>query len=183
MRRYFLDFTTTVFAVAGVMLLVTVNVGYSSNDPNSESDLLKTFLRTFVSNSRPVDKEKTRYVPAFVDLRDNGEREIIVYLTGDGWCGSGGCTTLILAAEGSSFRVVTKVFTTRPPIRVLKTKSNGWHDISVTVRVWYGEGSVYAREQRLSFTGKSYRPSAHQSIDRTAGEVVIPVSDDGVSLF
>jgi hypothetical protein len=33
----------------------------------------------------------------------------LVYVSGQRWCGSGGCTLLILQPQGSSFRVIGKV--------------------------------------------------------------------------
>jgi hypothetical protein len=93
---------------------------------------LRKFLQKYAGNSD--EKQKTRYSYAFVDLKDNGAREVIVYLTGDGWCGTGGVTTLVLAPEGASYNLITKITVTRPPIRVLSTRSNGWHDISVMAR-------------------------------------------------
>src|ERR1019366_6602930 len=95
----------------------------------------------------------TRYSSAFVDLKDDGTKEVIVYLSGRGWCGIGGCSMLILAPEGTSYRVVTKTTITRLPIRVLATKSNGWHDISVVVA---GGGTQPGYEAELSFDGKTY---------------------------
>jgi len=56
---------------------------------------------------------------------------------------------LILAPAGSSYRVVTKTTVTRLPIRMLDTKSNGWHDISVV-----GGRPLY--EAELSFDGTTY---------------------------
>jgi hypothetical protein len=99
----------------------------------------KKFLQGYVGV--PTDENKTtRYSAAFVDLRGDGTQEIIVYLTSKAWCGTGGCTTLILAPEGPSYRVVTRITVTRPPIRILDAKSNGRHDIGVQVR---GGGTQY----------------------------------------
>ena len=43
-----------------------------------------------------------------------------------------GCKTLALVPSESSFRIVSRIPLTRLPIRVLGSKSNGWHDL----RVW-----------------------------------------------
>jgi hypothetical protein len=68
-----------------------------------------------------------------VESASLGKPEATVYLTGRSWCGSGGCPTLILRREGSSFMVVTRILATRPPIRVFETTSHGWRNISVWV--------------------------------------------------
>jgi hypothetical protein len=127
----------------------------------------------------------TRYFAAFVHLRDDDTQQAIVYLTNDGWCGSGGCTTLILEPKGFTYRVITKVTTTRPPIRVLSTKTNGWHDLAVRVQ---GGGTVHAYEAKLPFNGKSYpispsMPSARKLATEISGEVIVPASFAGEPLY
>lgn len=110
----------------------------------SERESLEEFLQKNWS---------TRYSAAFVDLQDDGNFEVIVRLTGAQWCGTGGCRTLILVSEGASYRVVTNFLIVWLPIRVLATKSHGWHDISIRVA---GGGIQPGYESRLSFNGKSY---------------------------
>lgn len=149
----------------------------------SREDSLKRFLQDYLAASRSDKREPTRYSPAFVDLKDDGTQDVIVFVSGDFWCGSGGCATLILAPKGSSYRVIRRIPTTRCPIRVLRTKSDGWHDIGVMVRVWYGEGNISAREEKLSFNGKSYRTSARRSVEKIPGDVVIPAAGEGTPLY
>jgi len=38
-----------------------------------------------------------------------------------------------LGSEGTSFKIIAETTITRLPIRVLATKSNGWHDITIMV--------------------------------------------------
>lgn len=152
---------------------------------SKQTDSLKMFLRDYAGNPSSSGDKATHYSFAFVDLKDDGTQEAIVYLTGDGWCGSGGCTTLILAPSDSSYRVVTKITISRPPIRILASKSNGWHDISVRVQ---GGGIVQAYEARLPFNGKTYpsNPStlpAQRLVGRAPGEVVIPLTRDEMPLY
>jgi hypothetical protein len=121
---------------------------------------LRRFLQNYVGGPGSNEGKATRYFAAFVHLPDNNTQQAVVYLTNDGWCGSGGCTTLILEPKGSTYRVITKVTITRPPIRVLRTKTNGWHDLAVRVQ---GGVVVRAYEVKLPFNGKSYpaNPSMH----------------------
>jgi hypothetical protein len=112
-------------------------------------------------------------------------KEVIVYLSGRGWCGSGGCVMLILAPEGETYRVVTKTTVTRLPIRVLTTKSNGWHDISVEVA---GGGIQPGYEAELSFDGKSYPSNptvtpAHRSNGKVQGRTVITETTKDQALY
>lgn len=150
-----------------------------------QEDSLKKFLRDYVGDASSGNNRTTEYFPAFVDLADNGAQDAVVYLTGDGWCGSGGCTTLILAPEGSSFKIVTKITIARLPIRVLTTKSNGWHDISVVART---NGVEPTYEAKLSFNGKTYPSNptvspAQRLSGRIAGKTVIPLTANGAPVY
>jgi hypothetical protein len=141
-----------------------------------QEDSLKRFLQDYVGSS--ANDKTTQYFSAFVDLKGDGTHEVIVYLSGDGWCGSGGCTMLVLAPKDFSYKVLTNIPITRPPIRVLATKSNGWHDLAVRVQ---GGGIARAYEAKLSFNGKTYPtnpsvPPAQRLPKNEAGEVVVPVT-------
>jgi hypothetical protein len=116
-------------------------------------------------------------------LRDDGTKEVIVYLSSDGWCGTGGCTMLILAPEGTSYRVVTKVPAVRLPIRALDTKSNGWRDIGVVARK---SGIEPLYEAILSFDGTSYPRSvseAGESNGKAQGKIVMPATAKDKPLY
>lgn len=116
----------------------------------------------------------TRYSAALVDLKDDGTREAIVYVTGRGACGTGGCMTLVLAPRRTSYKVTTGISISRPPIRVLAAKSNGWHDIAVWVQ---GGGILPGYEARLSFNGQTYPsnpsvPPAQQLASKVPGKTL-----------
>lgn len=147
---------------------------------------VKPFLQSYVRERLPRGYLATRFSAATVRLSDDGvEDAAIVYLTGDGWCGSGGCTMLILAREAESWRVVTKITITRLPIRVLNQTSHGWH----TIGVWVEGGDIRAGyEAELRFDGRSYpkNPStlpARPLSGEAGGEVVISTSQEGTPLF
>lgn len=116
-----------------------------------------------------------RYMSALVDLNDDGKEEVVVYVISQSLCGTGGCLTLVLAPQQSSFRIVSKITITRPSIRVLKTKSHGWHDLAVFVA---GGGIQPGYEADVPFNGKTYAtnpsiPPAHRLSPQSAGRVVI----------
>jgi hypothetical protein len=149
----------------------------------SEERALRTFLQGYAGDSD--EKKTTRYDSAFVDLNSDGAREVIVLLSGNGWCGSGGCTMLVLTPEASTYRIVTKITVTRSPIRVLKSTSNGWRDISVQVR---GGGILPGHEAELRFDGTSYptnpsAPPARELNEKRAGEVVVSYEGQGTPLY
>jgi len=147
---------------------------------------LRQFLQNYAAQGSDSKEIKdTRYVAAFVHLRDDHSQQVIVYLIGRTWCGSGGCTTLILVPKGSSYSVLTEMSITQQPIRVLDTKSNGWHDLGVWVQGgWIQPGY----EARLSFSGKEYPsnpsvPPAQPIAATIKGTVVVPGSATGEPLY
>lgn len=152
--------------------------------PN-QKDSLERFLRNYLRDPGFPEHKTTEYFSAFVDLRDDGTKEAIVYLLNGGWCGTGGCTTVILTPEGSSYRVITKISIAWPPIRLLATKSHGWHDLGVWVQ---GGGTQPGYEARLSFDGKRYpfnpsTPPAKRIAGRVAGKVVVSQTVEGTPLY
>jgi hypothetical protein len=154
---------------------------FCSSSPEENS--LRSFLQDYAGS--PASEKDTRYAASFIDLNGDGRPEAIVYLTGKGWCGSGGCTTLILTRTSSSFAVVTKIPITRPPLRVLATSSHGWRDIAVWVR---GGGVAKGYEGDLRFDGKTYpsNPSMPPALRLTApipGRVAIAASQTGAPLY
>jgi hypothetical protein len=124
--------------------------------PTQKQDqAIRKFLLAY-AGSPSLSEEKgqpTRYFAAIVGLSGDKAGDVIVYITGGGACGTGGCTTLVLAPNGPSYRVVAQVTITHRPIRVLAATSHGWHDIAVYVS---GGGISQGYEAKLSFDGKSY---------------------------
>ena len=166
-------------AICSLIVLCSINT-YTT----AQEEPLRRFLRSYVGGPNSNEGKVTRYFAAFVHLRDDETQQVIVYLSDDGWCGSGGCTMLILEPKSETYRLVTKVMTTRPPIRVLRTKTNDWHDIGVHVQ---GGGVVHAYDAKLPFNGKSYPISPSRTAQRltteTPGEIVVPTGVTGEPLY
>lgn len=155
--------------VFSLVLYACATKAQKRNDTSLAEASLKGFLQT-------LDRSNTtRYIATFRDLNDDGTPEAIVYLLGSNWCGSGGCDTVILERDGSSWHVVTYISLTRPPIRLLATTSHGWRSLGVWVQ---GGGIQPGYEAELLFNGKSYpkNPSVapvHPLRGKTDGEVII----------
>jgi len=146
---------------------------------SAATETLKRFLQTF------DDDKRTRYVAAFSDLDGDGQPEAVVRFVNQEWCGSGGCNTLILRQAGSSWRIVTNMTITRPPIRVLSSTSHGWHNLAVWVQ---GGGIQPGYEAELRFDGKTYpsnpsTPPARPLAGKVAGDVVISSSAVEIALY
>ena len=93
------------------------------------------------------------FLSAETDLNGDGQDEVVVHVTSRDYCGSGGCVTLVLQGTGQGYRTVMRASVTRPPIRVLETRHQGWKDIGVTVA---GGCAGPAYEAALAFDGRRY---------------------------
>ena len=137
----------------------------------------KNSLRKFLQS---LDHDKTaHYIAAFQDLDGDGQPEAIVYLLSNDWCGSGGCSLFILAQQNGSWRTVTNIRITRPPIRVAAKTSHGWHNITVWVQ---GGGIEPGYEAELQFSGKTYPTNptvapAHRFRKNQAAELIMRSTD------
>jgi len=150
-----------------------------------ESAKIKSFLRDYLKDSYKAGDTTTRYFATFVDLTEGGRPQVIVYFTDQHSCGTGGCTTLILAPAGSSYKVITSITIGWPPIRVLSTGTNGWHDLGIWVQ---GGGIQPGYEAALRFDGRTYPrnpsvPPARPLVEKEAGKVVVPKDAVGVPLY
>lgn len=160
-------------------LLLSANTGIAQQAETT----LKKFLQQYVGP--PTQDPGARFLSAFVDLNGDGKQEAIVYLLHNDFCGSGGCPMLVLTPQDSSYRIITKTTVTRPPIRVLATKTNGWSDLSVSVS---GGGIRNAYDAKLSFNGKKYPSNptvspAQKLQGKPTGSIIIPSIDNAKPLY
>lgn len=79
-------------------------------------DYLKDELEFLQPNDRKFQFYKT-------DLNADGHEEIFVRFMSAYFCGTGGCTFLLLDKSG---KIITKFSVTRAPIFIEPTKENGW---------------------------------------------------------
>src|SRR5215510_5584811 len=150
-------------------------------------DSLVRFLRGYLG---PPDTQdtldmNTRISSATVRRADGGIEQIVVYVQGNTWCGTGGCLLLVLEPAGSSYKVIGETLVVRPPIRLLGTTTKGHHDLAVWVE---GGKTLPGYEALLQFDGKGYpgsasTPPARRINQRTPGKVLISSKDRGQVLF
>jgi hypothetical protein len=119
---------------------------------------------------------EVRYFAGSINLDSEGYHEIIVHVVGQTVCKSDGCDTLVFTPDGESFRRVTTIHSTRPPIRVSPVRSHGWRNLIVAVSG--GGARPHAHDVELRYDGTSY-PSdpATAPVRRIASlvtQVVIP---------
>ncbi|WP_158824079.1 hypothetical protein [Granulicella sp. S156] len=137
---------------------------------------LKHFLDHYIADgSTETKSEQQPYRYAFVHLSGDGRLQAIAYLTGHEWCGSGGCTTLVVMQKALSYVVVGDISISQLPIRILPTKTNGWRDLGVEV---WGGGILNPYEARLPFNGRRYASNPTvvpaQRLHKEFGEILIP---------
>jgi hypothetical protein len=146
-----------------LLMFCTVR-GENLQAASSDEESLKRFLQDYLDEPGSTDTT-IRIQYAFADLAGDGKREAIVYITGSDWCGSGGCTLLVLVPSARSWKVISSISITRPPIRILSSQSNGWHSLAVRVQ---GGGIQPGYKADLRFNGESYG----EPLD-TAGETTL----------
>ena len=84
-----------------------------------------------------------------------------------------------------SWRIVSNITITRPPIRMLSTSFNGWHSIGVWVQ---GGGIQHGYEVELSFDSKTYPRNPTVSPSKrlgkeTTGEEVITSTKEALPMW
>lgn len=109
-----------------------------------------------------IPEEQRRFTYAQADLTGDGRDEYLVGFRNSYFCGSGGCTFLLLDHEGM---LITRFTVSDAPFIVLPERSNGWSDLVVK-----SDGKL----RRLVFDGKTYpsNPSIAAAYEETPDKVL-----------
>lgn len=75
-----------------------------------------------------VDTFSRHFIYAEADLNGDGTKEILVGTRGPFFCGSGGCTILLLDASG---KTINKFSVSHYPVTIDDQKSNGWNNLLI----------------------------------------------------
>lgn len=132
---------------------------HTDESPGMKADpKLETAVRSVYPdyNEKIIDPvngmKKARYVYRRVDLNDNGNKEVFVYLMGSFFCGTGGCNLLLFTEQENGYTLIDQFSTTRIPVIVSSEKSHGWHNIT-----WLKSGGGYPSSYlTYMFNGKHY---------------------------
>jgi hypothetical protein len=181
-------FLTSIIVGAALLMVVEATAasqGQESTASKYPSEQLKTYLRGYLSLEGKVPPDTTtRITVARTDCDGIETEEDVVYVSGQRWCGSGGCTMLILEPTKSSFKVLGRVTIVQLPIKLLTSRSDGYPDIAVRVQ---GGGIQSGYEAVLSFNGKSYpkNPSMRpaRKVAAAQGKVLIATTENSVPLY
>lgn len=87
-----------------------------------------------------------------IDLNGDTRPEVLVYIKGKYFCGTGGCTLLIFKPNKDGYRLISSISNADSPVVVSERRTNGWNDL-ISCITGGGTDNVYAQ---LSFDGQGY---------------------------
>jgi hypothetical protein len=153
--------------LAAVYALSVSASAASAEPPPALSDAIRKYMYQFVSDV--PDNSPFRF--ALEDLNGDGRADAIVLMSGPRWCGSGGCTMLILQGVDNGFEFVCKSTITSEPIRVSKKTVHGWRTLIVYSKT-KGNVLMPLHEWRRYPLNPSMQPRASRA-EMNAAEIVI----------
>lgn len=107
-----------------------------------------------------IDTASRKFIFSEQDLNGDGKNEIFVGTTGPYFCGSGGCTILLLDSDG---KLINRFTVIGYPVFVTSEKTNGWNNLVV---------SSDNKKRLLRFDGKKYpaNPSRQPVYTKTVND-------------
>lgn len=88
--------------------------------------LNQEYLKNHDQNAITPDQKHFQLYP--FDLNNDAKKEVFVYLNSTYFCGSGGCTILLLSDE---LKLITKFTVTNPPIFVQPSETKEWKTLFI----------------------------------------------------
>lgn len=136
---------------------------YSPNNSNLKvADQIRNYLTTnLLKNDINIMTEEQRYFQyEQIDLNDDGVFEYLIGFYNSYFCGTSGCTFLLIYSDGT---LISKFTVSETPIIVSKTKTNEYKDLIVR-----SNGELHV----LKYNGKTYpkNPSISPNYDEIPGD-------------
>lgn len=119
------------------------------------------------------DKNKARYFYNYVDLNDNGNSDVVVYVYSGSHCTMEGCVVLVFKIEGGEYILLSKISPLKIPI-VISNKKNSQYKNIIGVIDDDGSKDKYVN---LIYDGEEYLENP------SLGEEVMDSDIAGVCLF
>ncbi|WP_229955925.1 hypothetical protein [Parasphingorhabdus litoris] len=153
--------------------------GFSLISPEAKENLKSAIVEaiTFGRDTyadRPDFFANNHVSVGIADLRPK-QRDIVVYVSGRNYCGTGGCKGFIFkngatASDNSDYSLVGRIRPARLPIYSLKTSRNGWREVGVVVA---GGGIPIPYVGALSFDGTAFdgNPTISSARPTSKGEI------------
>jgi hypothetical protein len=133
------------YMIGCIVLLSSLALNAQTEDPQTTQKLQKMLAAKYAR----IAKESRKFVYDKVDLNDDGKDEVLVGLVGSEFCGSGGCSMLVL---GPDMKTLTSMTVVGFPVSIgppgSKEVTKGYCDLYV-----YSKGKGYVR---LAWNGKTY---------------------------
>jgi hypothetical protein len=99
----------------------------SKNDSFYVSKIKTTIIKDFLKDmTNDIPKDKRRFYYTAVDINGDSLNEYFIAFANSYFCGSGGCTVLLLNSE---FKLKQSFTVVAYPIIILKDKTKGWNDL------------------------------------------------------
>lgn len=136
--------------------------GINSSNPKT-ADLVRLTIKALYKDDLAkdiIDDYSRKFIFFEYDLNEDGNKEILVGFTGPYFCGSGGCTQLLLDNQGN---LITTFSVSDYPVIIDTNKTNGWKDLII-----YSGG----KNRIVKFDGKKYpsNPSVLPALKLTPGD-------------
>lgn len=141
--------------------------------PKNQSDakLERIIEKTFFPEGVPRENPPARYVYNVVDLNGDRKPELLVLLRAKEWCGTGGCTGLIVQPS-QGYRTIGRFNLAHELPVVSNTRTSGWNDLIMSV---YGGGEKF-HYTMCKWNGKSY---PRKYTDMKAGQTINGINPEG----
>ena len=158
--------------LAGLVLLGATTVGAvpaPAETPPGLAEAVRAYAQQITAPS---------FEYALVDLNDDGTPEALVLLRDRDWCGSGGCTLLVLRGKAAAFTLVSTSTIINEPIKIAREREHGWHSLLVTVQ----GGGIQPGFVELRFDGRKFpfNPTLQPRASQKQIDAARPLAFQGV---
>ncbi|MGJ8514573.1 hypothetical protein [Carnimonas bestiolae] len=136
-------------------------LGKKCSETNIDSkyldEITSTFTQFIESNSSYNEKIKDEIQKKSVLSIIDDEKSALIYITENVYCGTGGCTMLVLRKHNDgNFKIINKMTVVKPPIYSLKEKHNGHQSFAVNAKTnSESETSIV----KIDYDGSRYVPN------------------------
>ncbi|WP_336515045.1 hypothetical protein [Pollutibacter soli] len=157
----------------------TDSIGGDDYNFNTSARITAELVRNALANDifkadlASIGKESRKFSFHEFDLNGDGQKEVFVKLSGPYFCGSGGCSPLLLSSSG---KLITKFSVTEYPIIIAPTATNRWLDLIVT------SGAAKPTMHLLKYDGSKYpaNPSTQPLFSKTPEKELPRVLDEKI---
>jgi len=106
------------------------SIEYICSETEKDMVLEKALVKAF---DLEQDEGNVRYYYNKVDLNEDGNPEVFVYLVGSPVCGTGGCSAAIFKQVNEEYILLSKFTLVNNPVIINNSKTNGYRDIIMYV--------------------------------------------------